>query len=410
MLIQLAWKNIWRNSVRSGVILSAIAIGLFAGTYLVAFMDGWVIGTVKESINTDVACMQVHNPAFPANHDVRACFDRTATEDLLNSPAVASVAEMQISGRIVLSGMLQSAGNAIGILAKGVTPEQETAVSAVWKTIPDSLGAYLPEGAKMPIVISRKTAEKLKVRLKSKVVLTFQNVDGEMQSVAFRVCGVYKTSNAVFDEGTVFVRYDDIFPLTALPANAIHEAAIVLPDLETCDAVCPAVRAALPDLEVRSWREINPMLALSLNSTKFFGLIVLGIFLLALSFGIVNTMLMAILERTGELGMLKAVGMGRRKIFRMIMLETVFLTLLGSVAGVVLAIIALVPALRTGIDLTFMMGDTFEDYGFSAVVYPVVNLRIFAEIAVLVIVAGILSAIYPAKKALSLNVLEAMRA
>jgi ABC-type lipoprotein release transport system permease subunit len=402
MLARLAWKNIWRNKVRSSVILSAIAIGLFAGTYLVAFLDGWIIGTVKESIDTDIACIQIHNPKFPDNHDVG--------EYLQGLPSLAEMPEEAVvSVRIVLSGMLQSANNALGIIAKGVYPEQEMMVSDVWKTIPDSLGAYLPDDVKMPVVISRKTAEKLKVRLKSKVVLTFQNANEEMQSAAFRVCGIYKTSNTMFDESTVFVKYDDIFPHTALPENAIHEVAVNLPELETCELVYPKIKAALPGLEVLSWKEVNPTLSMALEWTEFFSVIILGIFLLALSFGIVNTMLMAILERTKELGMLKAIGMNKNKIFRMIMLETVFLTLLGSAVGVLLATIILIPSLKTGIDLTFMMGDSFEDYGFSAIVYPVINLKMFVEIVVLVIVAGILSAIYPAQKALKTNTIEAIR-
>ncbi|MDR0749537.1 MAG: FtsX-like permease family protein [Tannerellaceae bacterium] len=402
MLIKLAWKNIWRNKVRSGVILSAIAIGLFAGTYLAAFMEGWIIGTVKESIDTDIACIQIHSPKFLANYDVR--------EYLQGFPDVAEMPdETTISGRIVLAGMLQSANNALGITAKGVIPEQEKTVSAVWKTIPDSMGVYLPDDIKMPIVISKKTAGKLKVHLKSKIVFTFQNANEEMQSVAFRVCGIYKTSNSMFDENAVFVKYDDIFPLTALPENAIHEVAVNFPDLKTCDWVYPKIKAALPGLEVLSWKEINPTLSLSLGATEFFGAIIIGIFLLALSFGIVNTMLMAILERTKELGMLKAIGMSKNKIFRMIMFETVFLTFLGSVAGIILATIVLTPSLKTGIDLTFMMGDTFEDYGFSAIVYPVINLKMFVEIAVLVIFAGILSAIYPARRALKINTIEAIK-
>jgi ABC-type lipoprotein release transport system permease subunit len=405
MLIRLAWKNIWRNKVRSSVILSAIAIGLFAGTYLVAFLDGWIIGAVKESIDTDIACIQIHNPGFSVNHDVG--------EYLQELPSLAEMPEeTAVSGRIVLSGMLQSANNALGIIAKGVNPEQEKTVSAVWNTIPDSMGTYLPNDVKMPIVISRNTAEKLKVRLKSKIVLTFQNANEEMQSVAFRVCGIYKTSNTMFDESTVFVRYDDIFPHTALPENAIHEVAIYFPELKTCELVYPEIKAAWPGLEVLSWEEINPTLSMALGWTKFFGIIILGIFLLALSFGIINTMLMAILERTKELGMLKAIGMSENKIFRMIMLETVFLTLFGSAVGVILAVIVLIPSVKTGIDLTFMMGsagDAFEDYGFSAIVYPVISLKMFVEIVALVIAAGIVSAIYPARKALKTNTIEAIR-
>jgi ABC-type antimicrobial peptide transport system permease subunit len=115
------------------------------------------------------------------------------------------------------------------------------------------------------------------------------------------------------------------------------------------------------------------------------------------------------LERTREIGMLAAIGMNRSRIFRMIMLETLFLTLLGSIAGIVLAVAALIPSLHSGVDLTFMMGDSFEDYGYSSIVFPVIDLKMFVEIIILVIVTGILSAIYPARKALKINTIEAIK-
>jgi ABC-type antimicrobial peptide transport system permease subunit len=154
---------------------------------------------------------------------------------------------------------------------------------------------------------------------------------------------------------------------------------------------------------------MNPALSLYFTYTDFIAYIILGIFLLALSFGIINTMLMAVLERTRELGMLGAIGMSKGKIFNMIMLETVFLTLFGSIIGIILAVAFLLPTLQTGIDLSFFMKDYFEDYGFASMIYPVVNLKMFVQIFVLVILAGLLSAIYPARKALKLNPLEAIR-
>jgi ABC-type antimicrobial peptide transport system permease subunit len=118
---------------------------------------------------------------------------------------------------------------------------------------------------------------------------------------------------------------------------------------------------------------------------------------------------MAVLERTRELGMLGAIGMSKRKIFNMIMLETVFLTLLGSAVGIVLATAVLLPTLNSGIDLSFFMEDQYEDFGFASMVYPILHLRMFVEIILLVILAGILSAIYPARKALGLKPLEAIK-
>jgi ABC-type lipoprotein release transport system permease subunit len=406
MITQLAWKNIWRNKVRSGVILGAIAIGLFAGTYLSAFLNGWMVGTVNNDINTHLSHVQIHDTAFMANNDINAFFMKEAVAEKITQSGLTTGA----SYRLNLSGMLASANNAVGITAKGVFTDEEKAVSIIDEQIPDTLGGFLPDDAKMPVVISKKTAEKLKVRLKSKIVFTFQDVHGEMQSIAFRVSGIFKTTNGMFDETTVFVRYQDIFDYTGLPEGAVHEAGVKVADLETCKIVFPQLKAMFPNLSVQDWTEINPTLSMSLAMTSMLGVIIIGIFLLALSFGIINTMLMAVLERTRELGMLGAIGMSKRRIFGMIMLETIFLTLLGSVAGIVLGAAVIAPSIHSGIDLSFMMNDDlFEDYGYGSIVYPILNAKMFVQILVLVMLAGVLSAVYPARKALKLKSLEAIR-
>ena len=415
-IANLAWKNIWRNKVRSGVILGAIAIGLFSGTFLLAFLNGWIIGTVNNDIETQYSHVQIHDTAFLANYDINACFLRETVEKKIGQyidethgrDAIHRVTT-KTAFRLNLTGMLASPYTVMGVTAKAVWKEEEKQVSTVWKQIPDSLGAYLTDDTKMAIVISKKIADKLKVKLRSKVVFTFQDVQGDMQSIAFRVCGIYKTANGMFDEGNVFVRYSDIFNYTGLPDGAVHEAAILLPDIETCRIVAPQLKSRLADMDVQDWSEMNPALSMYFAYTDFMGIIILGIFLFALSFGIINTMLMAVLERTRELGMLGAIGMSKGKIFNMIMLETVFLTLLGSIAGILLGIVVVLPTLQTGIDLSFFMEDQFEDFGFSSMVYPVLNLQMFVQIVILVMLAGILSALYPARKALKLKVLEAIR-
>ncbi|MDR1526233.1 MAG: FtsX-like permease family protein [Dysgonamonadaceae bacterium] len=405
MIARLAWKNIWRNRVRSSVILSAIALGLFSGTYIDSFMKGWIVDTVNSDINSHLSHVQIHDTAFLANNDINAFFLRS----FVSEPIEAAGLAVSTAYRLILPGMLASANNAVGITVKGVVPGEEKAVSTIENQIPDTLGAFLPDDARMPIVISKKIAEKLKVKLKSKIVFTFQDAQGEMQSLAFRICGIYKTTNGMFDEGNVFVRYSDIFPSTGLPEGAVHEAGVRMADLETCETVAPPLKNLFSTLSVRDWGELNPALSMSMAWMDFFGIIIVGIFLLALSFGIINTMLMAILERTRELGMLSAIGMAKGRIFRMIMLETVFLTVLGSMAGIVLAALVILPSMKSGIDLSFLMEDQFEDYGFGSIIYPVLNAKMFVQMLVLVISAGILSALYPARKALKLKSLEAIR-
>jgi ABC-type antimicrobial peptide transport system permease subunit len=136
--------------------------------------------------------------------------------------------------------------------------------------------------------------------------------------------------------------------------------------------------------------------------------IFIGIIMLALAFGIINTMLMAILERTKELGMLMAIGMNRRRIFKMIMLETVFLTIVGSIAGMLTGL-AITKALgKTGIHFTGW-GEGFEAIGFAARVYPIMTPEFFVFTTIMVITTAIISSIWPARKALKLNPVEALR-
>jgi ABC-type antimicrobial peptide transport system permease subunit len=130
--------------------------------------------------------------------------------------------------------------------------------------------------------------------------------------------------------------------------------------------------------------------------------------LLALCFGIVNIMLMVIMERIRELGMLMAIGMNRARVFGMIMLETVFLSLTGGILGIVLSWIVSNHYEETGIDLYFWK-EAFGEMGFSSMIYPSIDNNVIIYTAIMVIVAGVFSAIYPAVKAIRLKPVEAIR-
>jgi ABC-type lipoprotein release transport system permease subunit len=406
-ILKLSWKNIWRNKVRSGVILTAIALGLFAGTYLVSFMSGWMIGSTNTEIKNHHSHFQIHDKSFIANNDINAFIDRKYVEKKIQNCGFED--ELKISYRLSINGLLASANNLTGISLKAVNPEEEKPVSSIWECIPDTLGEFLPNDFRMPIVISQKTAEKLKLKLKSKVIFTFADSNGDIQSLAFRVCGIFKTTNSLLDESKAFVMHKDIFDIAALPQNAVHEVAIVVKDIETCEKLFPAITNLFPDFSVMDWRTLSPLIAVSFDYMKYVVFIYIGIFLFALSFGIINTMLMAVLERTRELGMLGALGMSKKRIFKMIMLETIFLTTLGSFVGILLAAIIIIPTMKSGIDLSPFVGGSFEEFGMGSVVYPLLTGKMLIQIVSLVIVASIFSALYPARKALKLKPLEAIR-
>ena len=404
MLIRLSWKNIWRNRLRSGTILGAIAIGLFAGTFMSALISGWVTNSIEADIRNQLSYIQIHSPGFEDNNDISAWFKQSDVEQAIRQTQEIT----NVSFRLKINGILASAANVAGVSIRAVDVESEKATSNLYQAIPDSCGSFL-EDEKMPVVISKIMAEKLNVRLKSKVIFTFQNANGEMQSLAFRVGGIFKTSNSAFDEGMVYVRISDIFEVSGLPEGMVHEAGLMVDKMATAVVAESKLKVLLPDMDVMRWDKMQPELGLMYSWIDMLTMIILVVFLLGLSFGIINTMLMAVLERTHELGMLGAIGMSKRRIFNMIMLETIFLTGVGSLVGIFIGAAIIGWASKSGIDLTLVGGDMFEDYAFVTIVYPVMNLKMFLQIVGLVIITGIISSIYPARKALKLNPLEAIR-
>jgi putative ABC transport system permease protein len=134
----------------------------------------------------------------------------------------------------------------------------------------------------------------------------------------------------------------------------------------------------------------------------------MAIILAALAFGIINTMLMVVLERTKELGMLTAIGMNKRKVFSMIMLESVFLSIIGGGTGMIVGWVTVLLTARNGINFA-QYAEGMEAFGYSAHVFPEISASFFIMITIMIILTGIISSIYPALKALKLDPAEAIR-
>jgi len=241
------------------------------------------------------------------------------------------------------------------------------------------------------------------------MTLTFLDKDNNQVGAVFRITGLYDVANSMFEKSNVFVKNSDLKTLIGLPDSQFHEVVVKITNLDQTDKITGRLAEMLPQLEVMSWKKISPDLAMMTDMVQQFYLIFGLIILAALAFGIVNTMLMVVLERTKELGMLTAIGMNKRKVFSMIMLESVFLSILGGIAGMVLAYLTVSLASRTGLDLA-KYAEGFEALGYSAKIYPQIGAGFFAIVTFLVILTGIVSSIYPALKALKLNPVEAIRA
>jgi ABC-type lipoprotein release transport system permease subunit len=242
----------------------------------------------------------------------------------------------------------------------------------------------------------------------ARFILTFLDKDNNQVGAAFRITGLYDISNSVFEKSTVFVKNSDLKKLIGLHDNSFHEIVVRISDLDRTESITNTLAVKLSDLEVLSWKKLQPELALMTDMVQQFYLVFGIIILAALAFGIVNTMLMVVLERTKEIGMLTAIGMNKKRIFYMIMLESVFLSLTGGVAGMIISFIVIRITSNTGINLS-RYAEGFGAMGYSALIYPRITLGFFGIVTILIVITGVLSSFYPAVKALKLNPVEAIK-
>lgn len=403
MILAVAWRNIWRSKTRSLVILVAICLGLASGIFYMAFYKGMVDQRINSAIKTEASHIQIHHKNYLSNPDKK--FVIANTDSVVQ--VVKSIKDVKaVSSRIIVNTMIQSPTTGAGVKVTGINPKDEKQVTNLYSKLIE--GTYFENSKRNPIIIGKKLADKLKVRLKSKVVITLQDMEGNMTGAAFKIVGIYETSNTAFDQNCVFVRKTDLSRVMAMNANASHEIAVLLDKNEQLASVDQTLKAELPNLDIKTWRETMPEVSLLESSFGITMVFFIGIILLALLFGIINTMLMAVLERTKELGMLMAIGMNKFRVFSMIMLETVMLSLFGGFCGIALGWILNLYFGAKGIDLG-TWATAYKSMGIDTLVYTRLSFSISLEIAVMVIITGIIASIYPAMKALKLKPAEAIR-
>jgi len=401
MLFKIAWRNIWRNRTRSLVVISAVAIGLFAGMFMMAFFQGAINQEIESMVETQLSHIQFHNPAF--------IDDKEVNDTITNGRAIVDRLKQDrdvkaVSGRLITTGMISSTSTASGVEIHGVVPEDERAVSNISADI--IAGAYFNNLKKNEIVIGDKLAEKLGVKLHNKIVLTFQSKTGDLTAGSFRIAGIFRSRNSSFDQMTVFTRFNDLAAILGTTGE-MHEIAVVLKDGQRTNAVAAVLKKQYPSLLVQTWLELSPQMALLSGIMDQMMYIIIGIILLALMFGIINTMLMAVLERQREFGMLMAIGMNKPRVFFMIVLESVMLTCAGIPAGILFTMLTVGSLAKHGIDLS-SFSQALSQYGFSNIIYPVLKQSMFVPITLMTALTAILSAIYPALKALRFKPAEAI--
>jgi len=363
VMTRMAWRNLWRNHRRTLIMLLAIAVGVWAMIFMTALMRGMVDQMIEDGIDSLPGFVQIHHPAYR---------DDPSVENSLAQPGPALLEALQSSEvtgwttRVRVPAMIASERDSRGVTLLGVDPKGEIALGFD----PESIvaGRFLQSPDDTGLVIGRKLLERLETDLGKRVVVMSQDPENNIADRGFRIVGVYKAKLAAMEE---------------LVKNAADK-----------------------DAQVQSWTELDTYLGLMLGVMDGFVLVWIIVIFLALSFGLVNTLMMAVFERVREFGLMQALGMKPSAIRLQVLLESVMLLVLGLLAGNLLAIASILP-IQDGIDLS-AVAEGMEMMGVSSILYPALTLKDIVMANTVVIVLGILTSLLPAWRASQYSPVEAI--
>jgi putative ABC transport system permease protein len=402
MILALAWKNIWRNKKRSLIITVAIAFGLWGGLFSGAVMMGMVESVVETAINRDLSHIQIHKMDYSKDKEI-VNYIPGSMHVLENLKKIDNV--KAVSGRTLIDGMISSPTSSFGTKIIGINPEDAIKVTDIHQSLVE--GKYFGEKYRNQIIVGKKLTERLDLKLRSKVVLSFQNLEGEITYIACRIVGIYKTASTLFDESNVYVQQKDLFRvLNTEPV--FHEIAIRVDNSEQIVPVANLIKSKYASLEIKTWSQLAPEVAFLSETTEIYTYVFVAIILLALLFGITNTMLMSVVDRIREFGVLLAIGMKKGRVFVMIVLETLLLSLTGGIVGTLISVICIAYFGGTGMDLS-AIAASLESFGASTMLYPFLPMTMYVLLTIMIIIAANIASLLPAWKAMHLVPSEAIR-
>ena len=392
IILRLAWRNLWRNHRRTLIMLAAIVIGVWAMIFMTALMRGMVDDMVKDGVSVLPGHVQIHHPDFRDDPTITNVIAPPSGEllEVLSRPEVVAWAT-----RVRVPAVISSERDTRGVTLVGIEPERERGISFVAADVTE--GRFLESRDDRGLVVGRKLVEKLETGLGKRVVIMSQDPENEIADRGFRIVGIFDSKLAQYEEGYVFGGEGTIQDLLGV-GDAISEVAILGADYRDVEGLHRMVAdAAGPEVEVLPWNELDSYLGSMLAVMDGFVVVWIVVVFLALSFGLVNTLVMAVFERVREIGLMLALGMTPRNILSQILVESFLLLVIGLAIGNLAAWAAIEP-LKDGIDVS-IVGEGMEYFGAASVLYPALYLKDVILANVIVIVLGFFASLSPAWRA-----------
>lgn len=396
VVLTLAWRNLWRNYRRTIIMLLAIMVGVWAMIFMTAMMRGMVDDMIRSGIRHLPGHVQIHHPSFRDDPNIVNSIPQMGTEaqEFFRTAGVELWLE-----RLTVPAVISSERDVRGITLLGVQPTNEAQMAFNVEQI--TQGRWLKSSHDNGIVIGEKLAERLETDLGKRVVIMSQDINNVIAERGVRIVGIYRSENVALEESVnvymglttaqVLLHAHNMVSLVAFNGEDYRKTQPLLRVVQQSSYV------KQHNVEVLPWHNIDTYLGSMLPVMDGFVLIWVLVVFLALSFGLVNTLVMAVFERIREIGLMQALGMKPTSILLQVLCEALMLLVLGLLGGNILAILTILP-FASGIDVS-VVAKGMEMMGANAVLYPELKLNDVILANVVVIVLGIIASILPAWRA-----------
>ncbi len=404
--VSVAWRNLWRHARRSLITATAMAVAVALCMAMIAFTDGMFAQMFDVMVRQQLGHAQVHHPDYPG---------RRAMHDTVED-AAAVVAELRalpstelVSPRLNVFGLIGGAEKTSGGQLIGVDPAPFAAATDMTRLLKS--GSWLADGPAHEVLLGDLLARELAVGLGDEIVVVTQAADGSLGNDLFTVKGTVHTGNTALDKGGALIHLADAQALVVLP-DQVHEIVLLSAEADDLVPYVTEVAALLPDLDVKPWYEASPQTAQMLGMQDVSSYILLGIVFTVAAFGVLNTMMMSVFERTRELGVLKALGIRPWRLVVLVLVESVFLAGVANVIGLALGLGLDAYLVAYGIDFSGALEGGFEFSGITIdpVMKGLVRPHMIAITVAAVFVVAALASLWPAMRAARLQPVESLRA
>ncbi|MFT5482041.1 MAG: ABC-type lipoprotein release transport system permease subunit [Halieaceae bacterium] len=399
MLLQLGWRNIWRHKIRNGMMFVAILTAVATIVLANALIRGWQLDMVEAAVGNLTGHVKILSPGYLADPSIENSF--ALGEDF--QPGIDSKLLVGWTSRVVVPGVIISEHHTRGVQLVGIDPADEVSISFLGSA--ELQGEMLKGVTDRRVLIGRAMAEKLKTRVGRRVVLMSQGGDGRNREAGFRIAGIYDTEGSGQEKFTVFVGRSALQEF--LGSTNVTEVSFRLVDDENIQVLRVLLEKQFEQLEISSWDELDPQAAAMFKFAGVGIIIWFAILMTALGFGLVNTLVTAVMERVKELGMLRAVGMRPGTVIIQVVIECLLIVGIGVALGLLLGAF-FTYQLREGIDLS-EWAQGIEAFHIQATLIPRLLMKDVLLVASQSLLFGLIASIYPAWRAVQVRPLEAMR-